>query len=51
MALGGLLALADRRYRMAARREERAQPAATVPAMTGIPVQGPAKGGRGVQGA
>ncbi|MBS0336426.1 MAG: heme lyase CcmF/NrfE family subunit [Proteobacteria bacterium] len=44
MALGGLLALADRRYRMAARREERA------PAVT-VPVRGPAKGQRGVQGA
>jgi cytochrome c-type biogenesis protein CcmF len=44
MALGGLLALADRRYRMAARREERPMPA-------GIPAQRPAKGRRGVQGA
>ena len=47
MALGGLLALADRRYRMAARREERETP----PVVTGVPVQGPAKGRRGVQGA
>jgi cytochrome c-type biogenesis protein CcmF len=47
MALGGLLALADRRYRMAARREERLLPAAPA----GVPVQGPAKGQRGVQGA
>ncbi len=47
MALGGLLALADRRYRMAARREERS-PATTIAA---APVRGPTKGQRGVQGA
>jgi len=44
MALGGLLSLADRRYRMAARREERAVPA-------GVAVQGTGTGRRGVQGA
>ena len=47
MALGGLLALADRRYRMTARREERS-PATTIAA---APVRGPTKGRRGVQGA
>ena len=47
MALGGLLALADRRYRMTARREERS-PATTIAA---APVRGPTKGQRGVQGA
>jgi cytochrome c-type biogenesis protein CcmF len=47
MALGGLLALADRRYRMAARREERELP----PAAAEVPIEGPAKGRRGVQGA
>ena len=44
MALGGLLALADRRYRMAVRREERVLPA-------GTPMQSPPTGKPGTLGA
>jgi cytochrome c-type biogenesis protein CcmF len=46
MALGGLLALSDRRYRMLARREVPVTEAATT-----VRVSGPAKGSRGAQGA
>ena len=48
MALGGLLALADRRYRMAARREVQGA-VTTAPAVARV--EGPARGRRGVQGA
>ena len=46
MALGGLLALADRRYRMVARREQRGSAEAAA-----ARIEGPKKGRRGMQGA